>query len=48
LETDKQLRANISKKFSKFYYDVKIDDELEMIGSDDDTDALAEISEDEF
>jgi len=45
------LKERLDKKFSKFYYIVNNDEingELEKIASDDDTDALAEISEDEF
>ena len=53
INPDSQLKERLSKKFSKFYYInykqiYDINQELEKIASDDDTDALAEISEDEF
>jgi disulfide oxidoreductase YuzD len=47
-ETDQKLKDRLEKKYSKFYYNVEIPDELEKIGSDDETDALEEISEDEY
>lgn len=47
-ETDQKLKERLGKKFSKFYYNVEIPDELEGQQSDDETDALEEISEDEF
>lgn len=44
-ENDSKLKERITRKFSKFYYNVDIGPELE---SDDDTEELEEISEDEY
>ena len=44
-EIDVMLKDRISKKISRFYYNVNITQELE---SDDDSEDLEEISEDEY
>lgn len=43
-EIDQKLKDTVSKKLSKFYYNVDVTDELV---NNDDTDSLEEISEDE-
>ena len=42
------MKARLARKYSKFYYNLEIDKELENIASGDETDELAEISPDEY